>query len=204
MRFFAVALFLGSVLTVDWTVNRRSDVTFDGTKLTLNEGEDRNLPCGHSPGKTHRVRVEPAKVYQFNGFGTHFDFGSTMSIQVESNEQCSTVRAFDPSGSGFMMRVHNTTPEGDVLGGLAEAMLTGVQATDVVRKPVKVTVAGEELEGLRVDFTGWRGTLDVRVTQRFFWKPIGKGGRLGVYIHMTEAGNAALATIEKSLRFDKG
>lgn len=205
MKFIAVVLFLGSVLAADWSVTRRSDVTFDGTKLTLVEGEERDIPCQHSPGKTHHVRVDQGKTYQFNGFGVHFDFDSTLAVQVDSKGESSIVKCVHPSGSHFILQVLNQPGEDDPIPRFEAATLKSLNATDVVRTPAKLIVAGEELKGSRVDCSTVT-MMKAQFSFQFFWKPVGKGGRMVCFARTgqnTEAVDAAFATIEKSLRFDK-
>src|SRR5262245_30628656 len=113
MKLLAAGVACLAALTIDYTITRRLDMTYDGKTTVVKEGQDVELPCKHAEGKTHRIKLQRAKAYEFKGLGVRFDFDSTMNLTVESSGSVTGARIMHSTGSFALVQKFAATPDGD-------------------------------------------------------------------------------------------
>ena len=203
MKLLTVVVTIVAGLSLQYSITRRLDMTYDGKPAVVEEGQELELPCKHAEGKTHRLKVARAKTYEFKGLGVRLDFESSMNVIVEQLGSVTNARFMHSGGShANIQQFHAVAGEGAL-----ERMEAGIKAQFgptgkfEPSKPSELEIGGETLKGF--SFTGKLGAVPVHLA--CYWREAEGGGHMISFctIGSRPAGvGDAFALIAKSIEFE--
>ena len=196
-----MAVLLG--LSLQHSITRRLDMTYDGKQTVIEEGQDLELPCKHADGKTHRLKVARAKTYEFKGLGVRLDFESSMNVSVENLGAVTQARFIHDSGSYAGIQQFHAPPGDAVLTRMdagIRSQLEPMGSKLEASKPSELDVGGETLKGFA--FTGKLGAAPVHLG--CYWRAAPGGGHMfQFYTVGRPAGpGEAFGLIAQSMKFE--
>jgi hypothetical protein len=127
MKSLLVVLVIVIGLCREYSITRRFKVLCDDTEYVATESDRIEVPCRHSAGKSHLLKVAQARTHGFKGFGLRFDFDSAMAIQVEYLNAITLIKVSDGSGSFMAIQVFRETSD-DLLSQVEKAIRSQVKA----------------------------------------------------------------------------